>query len=65
MAAIQDRKGQPCVYSSIFCQEGYCSDCEICEKWTLRNISDAAREKVVYFRPQIAIKELERVSVKR
>ena len=29
MEISQNHKGTFCVYKSIFCQEGYCSDCEI------------------------------------
>jgi hypothetical protein len=29
MMKLQYHKGQPCICSSTFCQEGYCSECEI------------------------------------
>lgn len=29
MGNLTYRKGSFCIYSSIFCQEGYCSSCEI------------------------------------
>ena len=29
MGNLQYHKGSFCVYKSIFCQEGYCADCEI------------------------------------
>jgi hypothetical protein len=29
MWTLQNHKGSFCVYKSIFCQEGYCSACEI------------------------------------
>ncbi len=29
MVDLQCHKGQPCLYSPVLCQEGYCSDCAI------------------------------------
>jgi predicted metallo-beta-lactamase superfamily hydrolase len=29
---LEYHKGSFCVYSSVFCQEGYCSECEIYRK---------------------------------
>ncbi len=29
MINLQYHKGQPCICSSTFCQEGYCSECAI------------------------------------
>jgi hypothetical protein len=29
---LEYHKGQPCVYSPVFCQEGYCSECAIYAK---------------------------------
>jgi hypothetical protein len=29
MINLQYRKGTPCICSSVFCQEGYCSECDI------------------------------------
>jgi ferredoxin len=29
MKILQYHKGSFCVYKSIFCQEGYCSNCEV------------------------------------
>ncbi len=29
MISLEYHKGSFCVYSSVFCQEGYCSGCEI------------------------------------
>jgi hypothetical protein len=43
MVAIQYHKGQPCVYSSVFCQEGFCSECEICQNWNLKVSEDASQ----------------------
>jgi hypothetical protein len=31
MQTAQNHKGQKCIYSSRFCQEGYCICCEIAE----------------------------------
>ena len=30
MLNLEFHKGQPCVYKSLLCQEGYCSECIIC-----------------------------------
>ena len=35
MVNIEYHKGSFCVYSAIFCQEGYCSECEIYLKRSL------------------------------
>ena len=32
MVNLEYHKGSFCVYSSVFCQEGYCSGCEIYSK---------------------------------
>jgi len=32
MLNMEYHKGSFCVYSSVFCQEGYCSGCEIYSK---------------------------------
>ena len=34
MVNLECHKGSFCVYTSIFCQEGYCSGCEIYVKRT-------------------------------
>ena len=32
MSNLMYRKGSFCIYKSIFCQEGYCSGCEIYQR---------------------------------
>jgi hypothetical protein len=34
MIDLQYHKGQKCVYGSTFCQEGFCSGCNIFQKLT-------------------------------
>jgi hypothetical protein len=29
MINLEHHKGSPCIYSSRFCQEGYCSGCDV------------------------------------
>jgi hypothetical protein len=29
MVNLEYHKGSFCIYSSVFCQEGYCSDCSV------------------------------------
>jgi hypothetical protein len=60
MVAIQYHKGQPCVYSSVFCQEGFCSECEICQNWNLKlheNLTQAGaglRARTTTKKPELA-----------
>jgi hypothetical protein len=32
MVNMEDHKGSFCIYTSVFCQEGYCSGCDIYRK---------------------------------
>lgn len=34
MVNLEYRKGSFCIYTSVFCQEGYCSSCEFFRKMT-------------------------------
>ena len=34
MINLQYHKGSFCLYKSLFCQEGYCSSCEIAQELT-------------------------------
>jgi hypothetical protein len=40
MVKLQYHKGQLCVYGSLFCQEGYCSECEISQNWVLKQMGE-------------------------
>ncbi len=40
MLDLQYHKGSPCVFSSIFCQEGYCSECAIYLDYSAKTISE-------------------------
>jgi hypothetical protein len=46
MVTMHYHKGQQCVYSSVFCQEGYCSECEICQHWSFQNFGDLSRKSI-------------------
>jgi hypothetical protein len=37
MINLEYHKGQPCICSSVFCQEGYCSECEIYSNYIMNN----------------------------
>jgi hypothetical protein len=56
MVNTEYHKGYFCVYSSVFCQEGYCSGCEIYSKRPLA-IKQADRNEVVKSRkaPNLAL----------
>ena len=32
MVNLENHKGSFCIYTSVFCQEGYCSGCEVYRK---------------------------------
>jgi hypothetical protein len=56
MLNMEYHKGSFCVYSSVFCQEGYCSGCEIYSKRPL-SIQQVDRHEVVKSRkaPKLAL----------
>ena len=49
---LEYHKGSFCVYSSTFCQEGYCSGCEINRKRQLATKQRNRREIVKLQKPQ-------------
>ncbi len=58
MINLQYHKGQRCAYSSVFCQEGYCSECQVYLNWTSNTeILSQEGNKPLY--SKIAIKEPE------
>jgi hypothetical protein len=46
MVKMEDHKGSFCIYTSVFCQEGYCSGCEIYRKRPLAIKQIDRRERV-------------------
>ena len=46
MVNLECHKGSFCIYTSIFCQEGYCSGCEIYRKRPLAIKQIDQRERV-------------------
>jgi hypothetical protein len=55
MVNLQYHRGQHCIYSRVFCQEGYCSDCEICRIWNLNKIEELSLNKREAFGSKIAV----------
>jgi hypothetical protein len=58
MNNLQYHKGQHCVYSSRFCQEGYCSECEVCKNRTHNNEYDIDRTGSQLVYSKVTLKEM-------
>ena len=59
MIGMQSHKGELCVYSKVFCQEGYCSECEICNTSTLANHQGSLRQTPVFSREFVKVRNIE------
>jgi hypothetical protein len=64
MISLQYHKGQRCVCSTVFCQEGYCSECEIHSRFT-NNLESVSREESVSVRGKTGVRHMELVSTRK
>ncbi len=64
MMNLQYHKGQRCVCSSVFCQEGYCSECEIHAKH-LSNLEVKTPALAIYRKDEVYTEEPRLVAVSR
>lgn len=55
MFDFHNHKGQKCVYGPTFCQEGYCSECDLCLSPSLEKSFNKYEDK-----RHLVIKEMKR-----